>query len=428
MNAIRLTPPTRLAAEIRLPASKSICNRVLAIKALGKDDGLLPDSVAAGCDDTRVMLEWLRTRPATVDIGAAGTAMRFSTALLAVSEGSHTITGSERMRHRPIRPLVDALRTLGADITYAGEDGFPPLHIAGRPSLPGGYVEIEGGVSSQYISALLMIGPMLSKGLQLHLTGTIVSRPYIDLTLQLMRQFGASAEWTSERAIHVEPRPYERCPDYLVEADWSAASYWYAMVMLSPDAAAEVRLPGLFSESLQGDAAVADIFQQLGVSTTFVSAESAYGERAAEPIAVLRKNSVKPVRFDYDFVRQPDLAQTVVVACCMAGIPFRFEGLQSLKIKETDRIEALRAELAKLGFHVQQEQDRIMTWDGRRAVPLPDAAIDTYEDHRMAMAFAPACITDGSVRINDAHVVSKSYPGYWDDLARAGFTIQPQQK
>lgn len=339
---------------------------------------------------------------------AAGTAMRFLTAYLSVSEGTHTITGTKRMQQRPISILVDALRTLGADIEYAGVEGFPPLRISGK-KLTQKEVTLPGNVSSQYISALLMIGPMLENGLDLTLTGDIVSRPYINMTLKLMQEFGARAIWTDENHLRVEAGPYKPIP-YFVESDWSAASYWYEICALSEDA--EICLPGLFRHSLQGDHKVADLFSNLGVETIF-------NERGV----TLKKTAVKTKRMDYDFVNQPDLAQTFVVTCALLGIPFRFEGLHNLKIKETDRIAALIAEMKKLGYQIEEKENAVLSWDGNHTETAVAPAIDTYEDHRMAMAFAPACMRIKDLYINSPEVVSKSYPHYWENLTQAGFDI-----
>lgn len=402
-----------LRGRVMLPSSKSISNRALAISALAGRDVTVEN--VSDCDDTRVMQAWLRERPDIIDIGAAGTAMRFSTALLAVSEGVHIITGSERMKNRPIGVLVDALRHLGAEISYEEREGFPPLRIVGNTQLKGGNVQLSGSVSSQYISALLMIGPMLKNGLILKLIDKIVSRPYIDMTIAVMQSFGAKVGWKDENIIEVEPLPYQPC-SYQVESDWSAASYWYEMVALSSDAEAEILLPGLFAQSLQGDSRGATVFEQLGVST----------EHRGDEV-VLRKNGKRVERLDVDFVEMPDLAQTFVVTCCMLGVPFHFVGLQSLKIKETDRIEALKRELFKLGFVIEDRNDSELLWDGVRsqcANSSDNIAIDTYEDHRMAMAFAPVALKDGRVVINNPQVVSKSYPRYWEDLKSVGFEIE----
>lgn len=416
---IVITAPNKLRGTVVLPSSKSISNRALVINALAGNDSL-PDNVS-DCDDTKVMIKWLSEKPSIVDIGPAGTAMRFSTALLAVSEGEHVITGSERMKNRPIAILVDALRTLGADVEYVEKDGFPPLKIKGNPNLEGGQLSLPGNVSSQYISALLMVGPSLKNGLTLTLTDNIVSRPYINLTLRLINDFGGDARWIEDTIIKVESQKYIK-RNYFVESDWSGASYWYEMVALSNCNDAEVVLPGLFKRSYQGDSKVAEIFDELGVKTDFIGDSGDDMDKAGIRLTKTGKICDKLV---YDFVNQPDLAQTFVVTCCMMGVPFHFTGLQSLKIKETDRIEALKAELLKLGYVLEDRNDSELLWDGTCCdVPdVSDVSIDTYEDHRMAMAFAPCALKLGSIKINDPHVVSKSYPGYWDDLKSVGFVL-----
>ena len=340
---------------------------------------------------------------------AAGTAMRFLTAYLSVTPGTHVLTGTERMRQRPIKILVDALRSLGAQIEYTENEGYPPLKITGK-ALERHSLCLPGNVSSQYISALLMIGPMLAHGLNLELDGEIISRPYINLTLKVMKDFGAKAEWTSDHTLQVAPHPYHPIP-YYVESDWSAASYWYEIVALSKHEAV-VTLPGLFAQSPQGDAKVAELFEQLGICT----------QREGNSVT-LKKTHPHTDRMEYNFVNQPDLAQTFVVTCAMLGIPFRFSGLQSLKIKETDRMAALIAEMRKLGYVLEESEGSVLSWNGTRCTPDESPAIDTYEDHRMAMAFAPAALCNGTLRIRNPHVVSKSYPRFWDDLLTAGFHI-----
>lgn len=406
-----ITGPCRLNQTIDLPSSKSVSNRALIIHALA-GGGRLPQNLS-DCDDTEVIINALRDMPPVIDIKAAGTAMRFMTAYLAVTPGEHTITGTERMKHRPIGVLVDALRRLGAEIDYAGEEGFPPLRVKGR-TLDGGRIEIPGNVSSQYISALLMIGPVLADGLTLRLTGDIISRPYIDLTLWIMREFGAKAEWTDIDTIAVAPKPYAP-RDYYIENDWSAASYWYEMVALG-GRDSEVTLTGLTDGSKQGDSSVRYLFSLLGVRTEFADAP------AGVPTTVrLSRYGHRVPRLEYDFINSPDLAQTFVVCCAALGVPFRFTGLQTLKIKETDRIEALKTEMRKLGYVVRDVDGRELVWSGERCDPQPGAAIDTYEDHRMALAFAPLAMRGESVRINNPMVVTKSYPHFWEDLERAGF-------
>ena len=411
---LKVSAPKYLKGTVVLPSSKSISNRVLVINALSGNRGVLPENVS-DCDDTRVMVKWMNSLDDIVDIGAAGTAMRFSTALLSVTEGERVITGTDRMKHRPIGLLVDALRGLGGFVEYVEKEGYPPLRIKGKPMLSGGRVILSGGVSSQYVSALLMIAPVMKDGLTLELVGEIVSRPYIDLTISLMKRFGADVHWVSENEVRVESKDYS-VEDFFVESDWSASSYWYEMVALSDDA--EIVLPGLFCSSCQGDSKVAELFEKLGVATEFVDGDG------FDAYVRLYKTGKVCECLDYNFVDQPDLAQTFVVCCCMLGVPFRFTGLQSLKIKETDRISALEREMAKLGYVIVEENGCALFWNGERCKGDRDPVIDTYEDHRMAMAFAPSALKLGEIRINDPLVVTKSYPRFWDDLKRVAFVME----
>lgn len=412
-----ITAPKSLDTRISLPASKSISNRALIIYALTGGDHI--PSNLSDCDDTAVVVKALRSSEKVIDVNAAGTAMRFLSAYLSLTPGEHIITGSERMKHRPIGVLVNALRSLGADIEYEGEEGFPPLRINGH-SLEGGQLEIPGNVSSQFVSALLLIGPMLEKGLRLTLLGEIISRPYIDLTLWVMENFGAQAGWVDNNSIEVKAHPYVNTP-YLIENDWSAASYWYEMVALYGDTLPEVRLNGLLDSSRQGDSIIKYIFSLLGVKTTF-SKDPTTGET----ITTLRHKLGCVQHLDFDFINCPDLAQTVVVACCALGIPFHFTGLASLKIKETDRIEALKNELRKEGYLIRSVNDNELIWDHGRCEPTFEP-IDTYEDHRMAMSFAPLSVIHPHLRINHPEVVSKSYPHFWTDLLQTGFLIEKEK-
>lgn len=405
---IKLIAPSHIDTTIQLPSSKSISNRVLIIHALCRHEAVMPQNLS-DCDDTRVMIRALQHDSEVIDILAAGTAMRFLTAYLSVTPGTRILTGTQRMRQRPIRALVDALRQLGAAIDYVEQEGYPPLRITGQ-ALHNDRITLPGHISSQYISALLLIAPTLPHGLTVCLEGDIISRPYIDLTLQLMKQFGAEATWTDERHIHVCPQPYRSVPHH-VESDWSAASYWYQLAALSPQA--DILLPGLHQQSCQGDSQGARLFQLLGVETQYT-----------EDGVRLKKTAVKASRIDYDLNETPDLAQTFVVTCALLHIPFRFTGLQTLKIKETDRIAALINEMKKLGYVLHESQGSILWWEGETCPPDQPAVIDTYEDHRMAMAFAPASLVLPDVRINHPEVVSKSYPRYWDDLRKAGFHIE----
>lgn len=407
MNDLITAPEAAWRATVKLPASKSISNRALILNALSSS----PYGVEnlSDCDDTNLMVNALQAEGGDFNVGAAGTTMRFLTAFLANRPGEWTITGTERMKNRPIKVLVEALNALGAHITYMEKEGFPPLRISGA-ALPGGEISLPGHVSSQYISAILMVAPLMEKGVTLHLEGEIVSRPYIYITLELMKQFGVSATW-EDHTIRVLPQSYTPIR-FTVESDWSAASYWYEMMALSPGA--EIELLGLFKESLQGDAAGAKLFERLGVETLF----TAQGVR-------LRHTGTCCQELTYDFVNEPDLAQTFVVTCALLGVPFRFTGLQSLKIKETDRIAALQTELRKLGYVLRDAEDSILSWDGERCAPEAHPVIATYEDHRMALSFASAALVrPEGIEIAHPEVVSKSYPHYWADLRAAGFGVQ----
>lgn len=395
----------KLEGVITLPSSKSISNRILILNALSGSP-YAPENVS-DCDDTRVMLRVLDSDGSNFDIGAAGTAMRFLTAFLAKTYGEWTITGTERMKNRPIRLLVEAIEKLGGKIEYMEKDGYPPLRIFGT-ALNGGVLELDGGVSSQYISALMMIAPYMRDGLTIELTGKVISKPYIRLTAQLMMAFGAKVV-VKENRVSVLPCEYKPIP-FFVESDWSAASYWYQMVALADEA--HIELPYLQKHSLQGDSYVAELFDKLGVATSYTKEG-----------VTLTKKPVLIRKFIHNFVDQPDLAQTFVVTCCLLNIPFYFSGLQSLKIKETDRIEALKTEMRKLGYLITDKKDSVLEWNGERC-DGSNEPVHTYEDHRMAMAFAPACLKMGNIMIQDPQVVSKSYPHYWEDLQKAGLKLE----
>lgn len=400
-------PGSAIRTTVKLPASKSISNRALILNALSYSAYDVEN--LSDCDDTNLMVKALNSNDRDFNVGAAGTTMRFLTAFLSKVVGEWTITGTERMKNRPIKVLVDALNALGARIEYMEKEGYPPLRIFGS-ALQGGEISLPGNVSSQYISAILMIAPLTENGVTLHLEGAIISRPYIHITLQLMEQYGVRASWT-ENTIKVLPQEYKPIR-FTVESDWSAASYWYEIMALSKNA--EIELLGLFKNSLQGDAAGAKLFAQLGVGTT-------YTKRGV----VLKHTGNICEKLVYNFVNEPDLAQTFVVTCVLLNIPFRFTGLQSLKIKETDRIEALKTELRKLGYVLTDRNDSILEWNGERREPESHPVIATYEDHRMALSFAPAALVrPEGIEIAHPQVVSKSYPHYWEDLKTAGFSIR----
>lgn len=394
----RIFAPDKIVMEVELPASKSISNRMLILNALC--GGELHN--VARCDDTDAMRRALATDTtasgavATVNIGAAGTAMRFLTAYYATLEGSTVILdGTERMRHRPIALLVDALRRCGADIEYAGEEGFPPLRITGR-KLSASHIEIAGNVSSQYISALLMVAPLMGCR-TVTLTGEIISLPYITMTLTLMRLMGVDCVMNGNNISIPADAHYVPC-DFTVENDWSAASYWLEMQSLLPES--RITLKGLHSESAQGDSAVAGIFSQMGVTAPII----------------------------LDLKETPDLAQTIVVTACLLGRHFHITGLRTLRIKETDRIDALCTQLRRLGYIITAGDDFSLSWNGERCAPEPEPHISTFDDHRMAMAFAPAAVLFPGIVIDDVEVVSKSYPDFWRHLEAAGFTLTPCER
>lgn len=395
--------------SVDLPASKSISNRVLVMNALAGNNG--PVGNLARCDDTEAMLGALASGGEVVNIGAAGTAMRFLTAYFAMQEGRTVLLdGSPRMRQRPVGILVEALRACGASIRYAGEDGFPPLRISGcRLSAPA-VLRMEGSVSSQFVTALMLIAPYMENGLTLELEGRVVSRPYIEMTAGLMGRFGAEVD-VDDRRIRVAPGCYQPV-DFKVESDWSAAGYWYELKALLP--ALGIRLRGLEAESLQGDSRVAELFRLMGVTTRFDADGAVLGYDSTLVQPSLR----------IDLSGQPDLAQTVAVTACLKGIPFELQGLSTLRLKETDRIEALCSQLGRLGYRLDASESGVLRWSGELSDASTPVAVDTFDDHRMAMAFAPAAVIHPGLVIRDAAVVSKSYPDFWSHLEAAGFKIE----
>ena len=400
--------------EVPLPASKSISNRMLILNALG--GGELHN--VAECDDTSAMRSALGTcldsGPVAINIGAAGTAMRFLTAFFASREGCEvTLDGSERMRHRPIALLVDALRRCGAIIEYAGEEGFPPLRISGR-RLHAERIEIAGNVSSQYISALLMVAPLMGCR-TISLTGQIISLPYIHMTLSLMHLMGVDCTMQGS-TISLPADAHYRKANFSVESDWSAASYWFTLQALLPES--QITLLGLHLHSTQGDSAITSIFSRLSPTAPRGTSASLCEQSECSECSTLSLN----------LSSTPDLAQTIVVAACLLGRHFHISGLQTLRIKETDRIEALCSQLRRLGFVVAAGEDFSLSWDGERCTPEEHPHISTFDDHRMAMAFAPAAVMFPGLVIDDIEVVSKSYPDFWKHLAAAGFTLTPCER
>lgn len=415
MNAVRLLPPATLTqpgivqATIPLASSKSESNRALIIDALTHFQCDLQNLSTAR--DTQTMIRLLRSDDETADVLDAGTTMRFLTAYFAVTGKPKIMTGTPRMCERPIGILVDALRTLGADITYLNKEGYPPLQLNGFRASETNHVSpdrvnIRGDVSSQYISALLMIAPILPNGLTLTLIGAIGSRPYIEMTLEQMRYFGADVQtdWDS-KTITVAPKPYTP-KSYTIESDWSGASYWYSVAALARDETAEINLLGLKARSLQGDSAIVDMMLPLGVESRFTDTGVRLTKRPAESSLA------------WDFTDCPDLAQTVAVCAAVKGVTLTLTGIESLKIKETDRVAALQAELRKIGAElVELEPDHRYEVHQLDLKSESIATIATYDDHRMAMAFAPVALRH-KIIIEEPDVVAKSYPGFWDDMAQ----------
>ncbi len=402
-----------ISGMIDLPGSKSISNRVLMIQALS---GLsFTVSNISNSNDTKHLQDAFKHikngTSKTIDIGHAGTDMRFLTSFLSIKKGIWELTGSERMQQRPIGDLVSVLKQLGADISYKNNEGYPPLIIKGN-TLKGGQVSINGNVSSQYISSLLLVAPYFENGIELVLQKNIVSTPYITMTIELMREFGADVTW-NEHIITVKPIPYSYSKtNYEIESDWSAASYFYSLIALSKENTT-LTLISLFPKSLQADAVCADIYQQFGVISQFENNQ----------VKITKKENQLKL-FDYNFINCPDIAQTLVCTCIGLNIPFQFTGLQTLKVKETDRIIALKNEIQKFGYGLIIT-DHSMSYDGTS--PEIKSIIDsiaTYSDHRMAMAFAPLSLIFNELSFEEADVVSKSYPYFWNDLKRIGFSCE----
>jgi len=402
------TETKNIKGSVNLPASKSISNRVLIISALSYSP--YPIRNLSDSDDTKVLTAALHSNTNKFDIGHAGTAMRFLTAFLSKIVGEWEVTGSERMKKRPIQILVDALIDLGAKIEYLENDGFPPLKIFGS-HLKGKTITLDGSVSSQYISALLMIAPTIENGLTLKLTGNITSRSYIELTLKLMAKFGIQYQWEGNEITVPEQNYFPM--DFTVEADWSGASYWYQLLALAESG--EIFLENLQLDSLQGDAHIAGWFEQFGI----------HSEQKENGVLLAKSEHIQPEKLTLNFIENPDVAQTMACLCVARKIPFHFTGLKTLKIKETDRIAALQNELAKFGAALTEPQHGDLEWNGELDVSLAEEfpLIETYHDHRMALAFAPMALAGYSFRINDPMVVTKSYPNFWSDLENAGFKI-----
>ena len=383
-----------------LPSSKSISNRAIIIKALAGNSAPLLN--LSDANDTRLMLELITSKDPVLDVEDAGTTMRFLTAFKAMMGEPCLITGTDRMKQRPIKMLVDALRTIGADIEYPEQDGFPPVKIWGFAGQKAHEITIRGDVSSQYISALMMVAPTLPQGLLIRFEGKVTSRPYLEMTASLMRQFGAIIDF-SDAGINIPYQKY-RPTTVTVESDWSAASYWFAFTALAEKA--EITLPNITLESLQGDRVIVEIMNQLGVNAELKGTE----------LFLTKKNYVTEI--DWDFTDCPDLAQTVSVVCAAKGITGKFTGLESLRIKETDRIKALQLELGKIGASFTEKDGKWILIP--TTIEIPNGILfNTYLDHRMAMAFAPLS-TLADIIIEDPAVTRKSYPKFWDDVSIQG--------
>ncbi len=386
-----------------LPASKSISNRVLIMDALSGNKSTLHN--LSNANDTQLMLKLIRSTGQTIDVEDAGTTMRFLTAYFSVTNQHKIITGTPRMKERPIGILVDALRSLGADIHYLEKDGYPPLEIKQFSGQKTSSLRIRGDVSSQFISALMMVAPTLPEGLTLKLEGKVGSRPYIEMTASLMRVFGIDCE-VLDTQVNIPPKAY-RSAEFTAESDWSGSSYWFAFAALAQHA--EILLPRLSLQSLQGDSAIVQIMENAGVATSM----------QGDLVKLTKTGKKQPIH--WDFTHCPDLGQTVAVVCAAKGIEGTFTGLQSLRIKETDRIAALQNELGKIGAQLLEDNG---VWKLLPSAKLPTrASFSTYEDHRMAMAFAPlATLMD--VDIENPSVVRKSYPKFWDDMKLLGFEVK----
>ncbi len=425
---IILTKKSKIVkGTVQLTGSKSECNRALIIEALsnGKvrvenisdaaDAVLLANILRAGIRDQRLEISGNNNSEiehpiSEINIGPAGTAMRFLTAFLTLQNEEVILTGSERMKQRPIGILVEALRELGAQIEYVENEGFPPIKLKGSLVQQSNKVSIKGNISSQYITALLLIAARLPFGLELHIEGELTSRPYVEMTLAMLQSAGIQHTWDdnviaianqefSETSLHVEP-------------DWSAASYWYAIAALADEA--ELFLPGLTQYSLQGDSVITEIMANFGITSQFKDG-GVYLQKEAKPFA----------RKIFDLKECPDLAQTIIVVCAALGHDATFTGLETLKIKETDRIKALQNELAKLGVKLIEKGQVYKLDCSEKQIP-ERIFVNTYDDHRMAMAFTPLAFLIPEVEVEDADVVEKSYPAFWKDLEKVGFEIEVQ--
>jgi 3-phosphoshikimate 1-carboxyvinyltransferase len=396
-----------ISGSLHLPGSKSISNRLLIIQALSKCNNDLFN--LSNSKDTQTLQEALVNPVTQIDIGLAGTAMRFLTAFYAIQDSEIILTGSPRMQKRPISDLVDAIRFLGGDITYQNKEGFPPLKIKGK-QLEGGSLMINASISSQFISAILLISPYLKKGIQLGLQGDVLSRPYIEMTLSLMSKYGIESTWLGS-VISVSPGVYKNT-EVKVESDWSSISYIFEIVALC--SSGEVTLSYVEENSLQGDQKIMDFFKSFGVNSTIKNG-----------LLTISKNPKfkLPTKLEFDCKATPDLAQTIAVTACGLGIQTKITGLNNLPLKETNRLVALQTELEKCGSQVKIINNEALNILPSKGILNKDLVFETYDDHRMAMCLAPLALRCNSVIIDDSEVVNKSYKSYWKDLKIMSFKV-----
>lgn len=404
MTHFTVFPPEKpIRLNVKLPASKSISNRLLIMQYLSAFSFSIQN--LSDAKDSQVLKDILIKNENEINVGHAGTCMRFLCALFAITEGEKLLTGSERMKSRPIKNLVEALKKLGAEIEYTEKEGFPPLKIKGK-KITLSQIEIDASISSQFISALMMIGPYLENGLKISLIGQKVSNSYIEMTQQLMKNLGINVDYDSN-IISIKKGFYTSTNNITVEPDWSSASFWYEIAALSKNS--EILLENLTKTSVQGDKILIDIFSNLGVETIEQSKR------------ILLKNvDLKNTHFNYDFVDCPDLAQPVAATMCALKITGRLTGLETLNKKESERVKSLCSELKKLNAEIISDDESFIEFKSF-GHPLETPIINTFEDHRIAMSFAPLCLLYPGLEIEDPEVVSKSYPSFWNDLKQAGF-------
>ena len=403
MNYLIEHPSKIVKGKVSLPASKSLSNRALIIQAICKEAFSISNLSQA--KDTQVLKEALENISDTINTDDAGTSMRFLTAFFSIQKQEVVLRGSERMHERPIAPLVEALNSLGADISYLKKDGYPPLHIK-KGNIQGGTIQLNSTISSQFISALLLIAPTLNGGLTIKLKGNLVSKSYLEMTLKMMTYFGIDYKWNSQK-IHIKEQQY-KAKDIRIENDWSAVTFWLEIVAIAEQA--QIELNGICKNSWQGDVKALSIYSKLGVNYRFDNNQ----------LILFKEPKKKPIK-QLNLLKTPDLAQAI--CCTYAGLQqhLKITGLSTLKIKETDRISALQSELKKLGINTKITQNSILIKDFNKYVGIP--FIKTYQDHRMAMSFAPLALSFGKLIIENVDVVKKSYPTFWEELEKVGFTI-----